>query len=277
MEKDSADQFLSCGEDAVTYLIDLREDKPHRLVTTKENDKKVPLYSIASNPVDSRQFCLGGRDHFVRVYDKRKISQEVNGGVLAKLCPDHLVNSDIKANVTCAVYSYNGGEILASYNDEDIYLFDHPTSDGSDYSRRYNGHRNNATVKGVNFYGPKSEFIVSGSDCGNVFFWDKESESIVGFQPGDEAGVVNVLEPHPFLPALMTAGLDHDIKIWAPSAKCNGVRLETLTSTIKRNHIERVKEKVAGPEMIGGQMLWFLMHHFRNSARRRVSLVLQGC
>lgn len=36
-------------------------------------------------------------------------------------------------------------ELLASYNDEDIYLFDANHSDGADYSRKYKGHRNNAT------------------------------------------------------------------------------------------------------------------------------------
>lgn len=36
-------------------------------------------------------------------------------------------------------------ELLASYNDEDIYLFDSSHSDGADYRRRYKGHRNNAT------------------------------------------------------------------------------------------------------------------------------------
>jgi WD repeat-containing protein 42A len=46
-------------------------------------------------------------------------------------------------------------------------------------------------VKGVNFYGPGSEFIVSGSDCGNVFFWDKETEGIVNVFRGDKEGVVS--------------------------------------------------------------------------------------
>lgn len=36
-------------------------------------------------------------------------------------------------------------ELLASYNDEDIYLFDSDHSDGADYHKRYKGHRNNAT------------------------------------------------------------------------------------------------------------------------------------
>ena len=36
-------------------------------------------------------------------------------------------------------------EILASYNDEDIYLFDSSHSDGASHIHRYHGHRNNAT------------------------------------------------------------------------------------------------------------------------------------
>lgn len=36
-------------------------------------------------------------------------------------------------------------ELLASYNDEDIYLFNSSHSDGAEYIKRYKGHRNNAT------------------------------------------------------------------------------------------------------------------------------------
>lgn len=49
------------------------------------------------------------------------------------------------------------------------------------------------TVKGVNFFGAQSEYIVSGSDCGYIFFWDKESEHIVKYMYGDEMGVVSSL------------------------------------------------------------------------------------
>lgn len=67
------------------------------------------------------------------------------GKPLKKFCPAHLVNSEHKANVTCAVYNYNGSEIIGTYNDEDIYLFDSSHSDGADFVKRYRGHRNNAT------------------------------------------------------------------------------------------------------------------------------------
>lgn len=48
-------------------------------------------------------------------------------------------------------------------------------------------------VKGVNFFGSNSEYIVSGSDCGYIFFWDKESEHIVKYMYGDEMGVVSFI------------------------------------------------------------------------------------
>lgn len=77
--------------------------------------------------------------------------------------------------------------------------------------------RNNKTIKGVNFFGPRSEYIVSGSDCGNCFFWEKETESIIQWMRADQRGSVNCVEPHPGFPILATSGLDHDIKIWVPS------------------------------------------------------------
>ena len=46
-------------------------------------------------------------------------------------------------------------------------------------------------MKGVNFYGPKSEFVVSGSDCGHIFLWEKSSCQIVQFMEGDKGGVVS--------------------------------------------------------------------------------------
>lgn len=48
-------------------------------------------------------------------------------------------------------------------------------------------------VKGVNFYGPKSDYVVSGSDCGSIFIWDKKSEAIVQKKHGDVKGAVRSL------------------------------------------------------------------------------------
>ena len=41
-------------------------------------------------------------------------------------------------------------------------------------------------VKSVNFMGGTDNFIVSGSDCGNIFIWDKLSRVIVQVLKGDQ-------------------------------------------------------------------------------------------
>ncbi|KAM4663312.1 DDB1- and CUL4-associated factor 8 isoform 1-T4 [Discoglossus pictus] len=269
LEPDSPCTFLSAGEDAVVFTIDLRQDRPaSRLVVTKEKEKKVGLYTIYVNPSNTYQFAVGGRDQFVRIYDQRKIDENENNGVLKKFCPHHLVTSEAKANITCLVYSHDGTELLASYNDEDIYLFNSSHSDGAEYIKRYKGHRNNATVKGVNFYGPKSEFVVSGSDCGHIFLWDKSSCQIVQFMDGDKGGVVNCLEPHPHLPVLATSGLDYDVKIWLPTAK-EPTELDGLKEVIKKNKRERDEDSLHHTDLFDNHMLWFLMHHLRQRGHRR--------
>ncbi|CAH1797070.1 unnamed protein product [Owenia fusiformis] len=267
MQFDSGHCFLSCGEDGTVIEVDIREEKPTKLVTVKENEQKVALYSIHSNPTNSNEFLLGGRDHFMRIYDKRKISDD-DSGIVKKFCPQHMIDKDNKPNVTCAVYNYNGSEVLGTYNDDDIYLFNNSHSDGAEPIHRYCGHRNNATVKGVNFYGARSEFIVSGSDCGHVFFWEKQSEKIVQYVEADRGGVINVLEPHPSFPVIATSGLDNDVKIWAPTEH-EPTKLKGIQEIVKKNRRDRKLDMSNDPEMIDGQMLWFLMHHLRRSARRR--------
>ena len=43
----------------------------------------------------------------------------------------------------------------------------------------------------VNFFAPQSEYIVSGSDCGRIFLWDKQTEEVVQFLKGDNTRTVS--------------------------------------------------------------------------------------
>ena len=231
--------LLSAGEDGQVFMIDIRELKPDKILLLKnDKDKKIPIYSIHSNPVDGNIFCTTGRDQFVRVFDRRFLSPGTNSPELHKLCPEHLSAAhELKAYITCAVFNHNGSQILGSYNDEDIYLFEPENTEKEDrVINTFRGHRNNATVKGVNFYGPESEYVVSGSDCGNIFIWERETSALVRLAHGDEGGVVNVLEPHPNLPVLATSGLDDDVKIWQPGPE--------------RDDIEKEKQRVYMKETI---------------------------
>jgi len=243
----------------------------------------------------SHEFCVSGRDEYIRIYDSRNLTtrsvtstpdgpsssssssfffpsrSENNAGSddannstpMKRFCPHHLQKHKANPHITSCVYNYNGTEVIGSYNDENVYLFDTTHSDLADYIKSYEGHLNSATIKGVNFYGDRSQFVVSGSDCGHIFIWDKVEESIVSFLRGDENGVVNCLEPHPFVPMLATSGLDHDVKVWIPSAD-NLPKMGDLEGTVKRNIKKRDKEMQSHD--VDHQLMWQLV---RNFGRRR--------
>jgi hypothetical protein len=65
------------------------------------------------------------------------------------------------------MYSYDGKELLCSYNDEDIYTFDTSHSTGSQYLRAFNGHRNNATGNVILYRG---KYLIDNY-C-NSFSWN---------------------------------------------------------------------------------------------------------
>ncbi|GAB1302949.1 DDB1 and CUL4-associated factor 8-like [Apodemus speciosus] len=269
LEPDSPFRFLTSGEDAVVFSIDLRQAQPaSKLVVTKDGDKKVGLYTVFVNPANVYQFAVGGQDQFVRIYDQRKIDENVNNGVLKKFCPHHLLSCDYPAYITSLMYSYDGTEILTSYNDEDIYIFNASDSDGAQYAKRYKGHRNNATVKGVHFYGPKSQFVMSGSDCGHIFIWEKSSCQIVQFLEADEGGTINCIDPHPYLPVLASSGLDHEVKIWSPIAEPSK-KLAGLKNVIKINKLKRDNFTLHHTSLFDNHMLWFLMSHLTQSNYQR--------
>ncbi|XP_014216929.1 DDB1- and CUL4-associated factor 8 isoform X1 [Copidosoma floridanum] len=256
--KDLPHIVLSAAEDSKVLSIDVREGKPTKLLSVCEDNLEVELYSIHSNPLNNCEFCIAGRMRNTLVYDKRKLAEP-----LYQLCPKHLL-SDNNVHLTCAVYNYNGTEIVGSYNNEDVYLFDVSSSyQSGDFAHKYQGHRNSATVKGVNFFGPKSEFILSGSDCGNIFIWDKKTEAIVQWMPGDEHGSVNVLESHPHIPILATSGLDYDVKIWIPSRESTPNIKQKLQSCVKKNLATREANSA-----FDGNILWIMLRRLHQQRPR---------
>ncbi|KAL9126319.1 MAG: hypothetical protein Q9217_004603, partial [Psora testacea] len=105
------------------------------------------------------------------------------------------------------------------------------------HTRSYRGHCNVKTVKDANFFGLQDEYVVSGSDGGHIFVWDKKTSQLVNILEGDSE-VVNVIQGHPYEPLLAVSGIDHTIKIFSPDARAqedakNGIN---LSSAIHRSH-----------------------------------------
>lgn len=119
-------------------------------------------------------------------------------------------------------------------------------------SKIYKGHRNVDTVKDVNF-GGMDNLVVSGSDDGNVFIYDKNTSEILGIWKGD-GSVVNVMQYHPEMPIMAVSGIDNSVKILAPttlavpvdssSSKSEGEPSSaSATSTYTKRKFSRLDEK----------------------------------
>lgn len=83
------------------------------------------------------------------------------------------------------------------------------------YLQRFTGHSSVQTIKGVGFWGPNSDFVVSGSDDANAFIWDVRDGTLLNVLEGHD-DVVNCVVGHPRLPLVATSGIDDIVILWEP-------------------------------------------------------------
>ncbi|TFY53009.1 hypothetical protein EVJ58_g9690 [Rhodofomes roseus] len=100
---------------------------------------------------------------------------------------------------------------------------------------RFAGACNVETVKDVNFLGPEDEYVVSGSDDGNLFIWRKSTGQLHDILEGD-GSVVNVIEAHPHLPLVAVSGIDTTVKLFGPArGPSQFSRLTNAENIMQRN------------------------------------------
>lgn len=85
------------------------------------------------------------------------------------------------------------------------------------HTRSYRGHCNVKTVKDANFFGLQDEYVVSGSDSGHLFIWDKKTTELLNILQGDSE-VTNVVQGD-----------------WRQLTPNNGFRLTGLFQDIRMN------------------------------------------
>jgi len=160
-----------------------------------------------------------------------------------------------------------GKSVLASYNDDDMYLFD---SKNGELEHTYKGHRNSATVKGCSWF--SDDFVLSGSDDGYIYGWDRETEHIVMSLYADENGVVNCLQPHPTCPFLATSGLDDNVKVWVPSSyqwpqTMKGIKQRICTNVRERKLEQKRAANDGDLDGVDSSMIWFIIRQLRQRHR----------
>ncbi|CAB4055951.1 DCAF6 [Lepeophtheirus salmonis] len=122
-------------------------------------------------------------------------------------------------------------------------------------NKRLTGHRNSRTmIKEATWWG--NNYILSGSDCGHIFGWDRESENVVLLLEADRH-VVNCIQPHPFDPILATSGIDYNVKFWAPLAEVSEYDEEKINTIMERNEkmLEETRDTVTVPAGLMIRML----------------------
>lgn len=188
----------------------------------------------------SRSFSLGLLDIrcLTAVTTGMDSDHEIAGSQFVKMWEPqrhrHLQNKltkqkrNLGVSVSGLNFSKNGASILASYQGDQIYIFDtfgkNPEGVCEEYSAAHSaqecsgvkeasssgvslaarigprgmlgGHINHATfLKSVSFFGPNDEYVVSGSDSGHMWVWDATSGNLDIDEPQDRTcRVVNFLK-----------------------------------------------------------------------------------
>ncbi|XP_049904188.1 DDB1- and CUL4-associated factor 6 isoform X5 [Epinephelus moara] len=124
----------------------------------------------------------------------------------------------------------------------------------------YKGHRNSRTmIKESCFWG--NNFVMSGSDCGHIFIWDRHTAEHLMLLEADNH-VVNCLQPHPYDPILASSGIDYDIKIWSPLEQSPSFNRVLANEVITRNELmlEETRNTITVPASFMLRMLASLNH-----------------
>ena len=98
----------------------------------------------------------------------------------------------------------------------------------------YRGHRNCRTIcKEANFYGMRDEYVLSGSDDGRFFVWEKNSGRVLGAKESDTR-VTNCIQRRDHDLLLASTGIDHNIKLWTPTGADSNMKVHSHPGLSRR-------------------------------------------
>ncbi|KAE8442835.1 hypothetical protein EG329_002807 [Mollisiaceae sp. DMI_Dod_QoI] len=206
--------LVSGSYDEAVFLWDLRA---RRLM------RSLPAHSDPVGGVDfirdGTLVCSCSTDGLTRVWD-----------TATGQCLRTLVHED-NAPVTTVRFSPNGRYILAFTLDSCVRLWDYVSGT---VKKTYQGHVNKKYSLGGAFGVSGSDgFIVSGSEDGDIVFWDVRTKDVVQRAAQAHEGVVCWVDTSPGSDAkVVSGGLDGTVKIWvnvpedAEIGGMNGLKLE---------------------------------------------------
>ena len=267
-----ASSFLTTHRDGSIRLTDLRVARRGELAAAESTVVELAstmFFSLSFDPTHPQTFAAGCGNHFVRLYDLRMGGRPYEASAesgCVKMWTDpnllhqdkrlrpHEVLRESRRHVTDVQFS-STGDLLCNFADNDVVLFHAEDADMVDgmictsVKQRFCGRQNVETfLKEARFLGDE-EFVVTGSDSGEVFIWSVESGQLVHRVTCDKA-IVNGVEPHPFLPTLAVCGIDPTVKILEYRGG-GGIReTDSLKEQIKTQSMSFRQRMLMSPEVV---------------------------
>lgn len=225
-------KFASAGGDRQLFLWDVATGQTIRKFAGHDG----VINSVAYSP-NNEVLVTGGYDQAVKVWDTRsrahqalqvmrafadsvtsvtvtKEAEIVAGSVDGTVCCFDVrmglqLADDIGAPVTSVSVSHDGHCLLASCMDGAVRLLD---KEGGDLLATYRGHKH-TSYKLDSCLTPSDAHVVSGSENGQVFYWELVDAAVVK-QFAAHSGAVCSIAMHPEAALLLTAGTDGTVKVW---------------------------------------------------------------
>mmetsp|Transcript_25218 Transcript_25218/g.49335 ORF Transcript_25218/g.49335 Transcript_25218/m.49335 type:complete len:534 (-) Transcript_25218:140-1741(-) len=188
--------YASAGYDSRIRTVDLASSK----VTVELKGHTALISSVVFNNTGNL-IVSGSRDCSVKFWDASSGScVRTIGGSLGE--------------VTSVSLSQDECYVLSSSKDNSIRLWDLRMGHMA-CVKKYTGHQNTWKNFIKSCFGPNDEMVVSGSEDGHVYMWDRESASIIQKQPAHGSSIVYCTRWNAARYTLLSSSHDGSVKAWS--------------------------------------------------------------
>jgi hypothetical protein len=253
---DSTSVFLVTNMDGSLRMIDLREGPgtTHTWLSMRgclHSQRDLSCNDVAFHPLRPERMAVGAGDAVVRVFDVRRLGsgqpeEDATSPVAAFAAASVLDRTQSGSHFASSAYASgvdyaSDGTIVATYSGAHAYSWRDEASGGEgtmreigtgatrlnvcvDHAAEYRGHDNRRTFLKEIALLFDERIVATGSDCGHLFLWHRETGESAGVVKAD-GQVVNGVIAHPTLPVFATCGIDSDPKVFGLTADRQSARL----------------------------------------------------
>ena len=238
-------------------ILNIRHDQTLRQLSLGRFTTPPSGTALSFNPIDPFMFALGTSTKCVFFYDFRNLSTP-----LFKVIPEFQRPSQYPGD-TEAVSGLcwdHRGRIIVNYCRQNLIEIDlnlvqlgtsSPKVGSLSIPRQWTGRVNHETfLKEVALLG-NDQFVATGSDCGNIFIWERFGEQKLILKKKADPFILNCVAPHPELPLLATSGIANSVSIWEPINA--NFFIHRASSDVTENSVDEATSRLSEADSLRSQ------------------------